>query len=67
MVQSHMPPFRNLGNFVHPTVACVFGKRLKAGGYFYLVSMPGEVKYPTRGKCVTCSGLANSREGQLLR
>ena len=39
---------------------------LKAGGPFYLVSMPGKVKYHTQGKCVTCSGLINSREGQLL-
>ena len=38
-----------LGNFVHPTFACVFRKRLKAGGPFYLVSMPGEVKHPTMG------------------
>ena len=31
------------------------------------MSMPGEVKDPTQGvnKCVTCSGLTNSR-GQLL-
>ena len=27
MVQSHLPPFRNLGNFVHLTFACVFQKR----------------------------------------
>ena len=26
-------------------------------GPFYLVSMPGVVKYPTRGKRVTCRGL----------
>ena len=26
-VQSHLPPFRNLGNFVHPTFACVFQNR----------------------------------------
>ena len=31
---------------------------LKAVDLFYLVSMPGEVKYPTQGgKCVTCRGL----------
>ena len=35
----------------------------KAGGPVYLVPMPREVKDPTRGKCVTCSGLTNSREG----
>ena len=32
---------------------------LQAVGPFYLVSMPGEVKYPTslHWKCVTCRGL----------
>ena len=35
--------------FLHPTFACVFRKRLKAGGPFCLVSMPGEVKDPTQG------------------
>ena len=38
---------------------CLSDETLKAGGPFYLVSMPGEVKDPT--KCVTCSGLTNSR------
>ena len=27
VVQSHLPPFQNLGNFVHPTCVCVFRKR----------------------------------------
>ena len=45
---------------------CLSEEKLKAGGPFYLVSMPGEVKDPTRGKCVTCSGLTSSREGQYL-
>ena len=66
MVQSHLPPFQNLGSFVHPTFACLSEEPLKAGGPFFLVSMPGEVKNPTQGgKCVTCSGVTNSREGQL--
>ena len=43
---------------------CLSEETLKAGGPFYLVSKPGEVKYPIQ--CVTCSGLTNSR-GQLLR
>ena len=43
----------------------VLEEKLKAGGPFYLVSMPGEVKVPTQGVNVTCSGLSNSREGQL--
>ena len=38
---------------------------LNARGPSYLVSMSGEVKDPTQGKCVTCSGLTYSREGQL--
>ena len=28
---------------------CLSEETLKAGGPFYLVSMPGEVKYPTKG------------------
>ena len=50
MVQSHLAPFRNLGNFVYTTFAfCLSEETLKAGGSFYLVSMPGEVKDPTQG------------------
>ena len=48
MVQSHLPPFQNLGNFVHPTFACLLEETLKAGGAFYLVSMPGEVEDPNQ-------------------
>ena len=32
----------------HPTFACHSEETLKAGGPFYLVSMPGEVKDPTQ-------------------
>ena len=66
MVQSHLPPFRNLGNFVHLShCLCLSEEIPKAGGPFYLVSAR-EVKDPTqRGIGVTCSGLTNSREGQL--
>ena len=50
---------------------CLTEETLKAGGCLYLVSMPaiarGSKRSNTRGKCVTCSGLTNSREGQLLR
>ena len=49
MVQSHLLPLQNLGNFVHPTFACLSEETLKAGGPFYLVSMSGEVKDPTLG------------------
>ena len=52
-----------LRQFRSPHIACVFRKRLKAGGPFYLVSMPGEVKDPTQ--MCSCIGLSNSREGQL--
>ena len=38
-----------LWQFPLPQFASVFRKRLKAVGPFYLVSMPGEVKYPTQG------------------
>ena len=36
---------------------CLSDDTLKAVGPFYLVAMPGVVKYPTRGKRVTCRGL----------
>ena len=38
---------------------CISEETLKAVGPFYLVSMPGEVKYPISqlGKCVTFRGL----------
>ena len=50
MVQSHLPPFRNLGSFIHPTfVVCLSEETLKGGGPFYLVSILGEVKDPTQG------------------
>ena len=49
MVQSHLPSFQNLGNFIHPTFACLCEETLKAGGPFYMVSMPAEVKDPTQG------------------
>ena len=63
MVQSHLPPFRNLGNFFPPPpiCMCLSEEILKAGGPFCLVSVLGEVKDPIRGKWVTCSGLTNSR------
>ena len=36
---------------------CLSEETLKAVGPFYVVSMPGEVKDPTWGKCVNCGGL----------
>ena len=38
-----------LGQVRLPHFACVFRKRVKAVGPFYLVSMPGEVKDPKQG------------------
>ena len=38
---------RNFGNSVY-TALCLLEETLKAFGHFYLVSMPGEVKDPTR-------------------
>ena len=38
------------GQFRSPQIClCLSEETLKAGGPFYLVSMPGEVKYPTQG------------------
>ena len=39
------------GGSIPPTAVslCLSEEKLKAGGSFYLVSMPAEVKYPTRG------------------
>ena len=54
-------------NIRHCLDLCLSDDTLKAVGPFYLVSMPGEVKYPTslHWKCVTCRGLEGSREGIL--
>ena len=60
--QSHLPPFRNLGSFVHLTLPVSFGRDTKSRwALLYLVSMPGVVQYPTQGVSV----LTNSKEGQL--
>ena len=45
---------------------CLSEEKLKSGGPFYLVSM-ADPKIPQTGNYITCSGLTNSREGQLLR
>ena len=39
----------NLRQFRSPHIACLSEETLKAYGPFYLVSVPGEVKYPTQG------------------
>ena len=57
-----------LRQFRSPNIClCLSEETLKAGGPFYMVSMPWEIKDPTQEVSVTCSGLTNSREGQLLR
>ena len=43
-------PLRNFGDSVYSNLPVSFGETLKAVGRLYLVSMPGEVKYPTQGK-----------------
>ena len=41
---------KNLALYIRDCVSlCLSDKTLKAVGPFYLVSMPGEVKYPTQG------------------
>ena len=52
-------PFRNLGNFFTPHLPVSFGRDTKSR-WSLLSGVYG-------GKCVTCSGLTNSREEQLLR
>ena len=49
-------PLGNFGNSFTQLCQCLSEETLKAVGPFYLVSMPGEVKDPTHGKCVTCRG-----------
>ena len=51
---------RNLALYITDCVSlCLSDETLKAVGPFYLVSMPGEVKYPTslHWRYVTCRGL----------
>ena len=52
--------FKNLALYIRDCVSlCLSDESLKSVGPFYLVSMPGEVKYPTslHWKGVTCLGL----------
>ena len=64
----HPPPFRNLGNFVHPTLPVSFGRDTNSRRSLLSGVYARRSKISHKGgKCVTCSGLTNSREGQLLR
>ena len=65
VVQSHLPPFRNLGNFIHLTLPVSFRRDTKSRWSLLSgVYARGNERSHTRGKCVTCSALTNSREGQ---
>ena len=49
LVRILLRPFGNFVNFLpHFLCQCLSEETLKAVGPFYLVSMPGEVKYPTQ-------------------
>ena len=66
LVQSHLPPFQNLGNFVHLTLPVSFGRDIESRWSLLSgVYVSGSKRSPTGGKCVTCSGLTNSGDGQL--
>ena len=59
-----MPPtaVSKLRQFLHPTFACVFRKRPKnRWSLLSGVYARGSKRSHTGGKCVTCSGLTNSR------
>ena len=48
--QSRIIRCKNLALYIRDCVSlCLSNETLKAVGPFYLVSMPGEVKYPTQG------------------
>ena len=60
-------PFRNLGNFFTPHLPVYFGRDTKSRWSLLSgVYARGSKRSHTRGKCVTCNGFPNSREGQLL-
>ena len=51
--QAYYIKFQNLALNIRDCVSmCLLEETLKAVGPFYLVSMPGEVKYPTQGVTV---------------
>ena len=62
VVHSHLPPFRNLGNFVHSHLPVSFGRDNKSRWCLLSgVYARGSKRSHIGGKCVTCSGLTNSR------
>ena len=54
-----------VGQFCSPHSARLSEEKLKVVGPFYLVSV-GEVKDPTRGKCVICRGVVVSISNPLI-
>ena len=63
VVQPHLQPFQNLGNFVHLTLPVSFGRDTKR--WWSLLSgvfASGSKTSHTGGKCVTCSRLTSSSE-----
>ena len=66
VVQSHLPPFRNLDNFVHLTLPVSFKGQTKSRWSLLsgVCARRSKISH-TGGKCVTYSGLTNSREVQL--
>ena len=54
----------NLDNFVYPNVPMSFERYIIGWWSFYLVSMPGKVKYPSQGKTcnMSCSSLALDKD-----
>ena len=56
------------GNFFSPHICLCLGRDTKSRwSLLFGVYSRGSKIFHTGGKCVTCSGLTNSREGQLLR
>ena len=65
VVQSHLPPFRNLGNFITPHLPVSLRRDTKSRWSLLSgVYVRGSKRSHTGDKCVNCSGLTNSREGQ---
>ena len=63
VIQSHLPPFRNLGNFVHPTEPVSFGRDTKSRwSVLSGVYARGSKRSHTGGKCIPYSGFTNSRK-----
>ena len=62
MVQSHLLPFQNLGNFFTPHLPVSVGRDTKSRWSLLSgVYARGSKISHTGGKCVTCSGLTNFR------